>query len=74
MDHLCYFCLVFVMLPCTSAYWCLVATCWERADLFDFVCDVVFEVVTFPIGILVQVWRLIVSIPDLCPLSYFNVV
>ena len=25
----------------------------------------------FPIGILGQVWYLIVSIPDLCPLSYF---
>ena len=26
----------------------------------------------FPIGILAQVWCLIVSIPDLCPLSYFR--
>ena len=26
----------------------------------------------FPIGILGQVWCLIVSIPDLCPFSYFN--
>ena len=25
----------------------------------------------FHIGILVQVWYLIVSIPDICPLSYF---
>ena len=30
------------------------------------------EVVTFPlIGILGQMWCLIVSIPDLCPFSYF---
>ena len=29
------------------------------------------EVVTFPIGILDQMWCLIVSLPDLCPLSYF---
>ena len=29
------------------------------------------ERVTFPIGILGQVWYLIVSIPDLCRLSYF---
>ena len=29
------------------------------------------EFVTFPIGILGQVWYLIVSLPDLCPLSYF---
>ena len=28
-------------------------------------------VVTFPIGILGQVWSLIVLIPDLYPLSYF---
>ena len=29
------------------------------------------EFVTFPIGILGQVWYLIVSIPDLCTLTYF---
>ena len=29
------------------------------------------EVVTFPIGVLGQVWCLIVSIPDNCPCSYF---
>ena len=29
--------------------------------------------VTFPCGILGQVWYLIVSIPDLCHLSYFYV-
>ena len=28
--------------------------------------------VTFPCGILVKVWYLIVLIPDLCPLSYYN--
>ena len=30
------------------------------------------EVVNFPIGILCQVWCLIVSIPDLCTLSDFD--
>ena len=30
------------------------------------------EFVTFPIGILDQVWYLIVSIPDLCTLTYFH--
>ena len=30
-----------------------------------------YEVATFPIGILSLVWFLIVSIPDLCPLSNF---
>ena len=32
------------------------------------------EVCHFPIGILGQVWYLIVSIPDLCTLTYFNLV
>ena len=31
-----------------------------------------YEVVTFPLVSWVQVWRLIVSIPDLCPISYFD--
>ena len=39
-DHLCYFCLVFVMLVCAYVYRCLVVTCWERADLLALVCDV----------------------------------
>ena len=30
------------------------------------------EVVTFPNGILGQVWCLLASIPDLCPFSYFR--
>ena len=30
------------------------------------------EFVTFPIGILGQVWYLIVSIPDLCTLAYIE--
>ena len=37
VDHLCYFCLVFVMLSCASVYWCLVVTYWERADLYALV-------------------------------------
>ena len=41
----------------------LVVTCWERADL---VCDVFLCFITFPYGVLGQVWYLIVSIPDLC--------
>ena len=35
------------------------------------VCDVYCDFVTFPFGILGQVWNLIVSIPDPCCLSYF---
>ena len=38
--HLCYFCLVFVMLSCASVYWCLAVTCWKKPDLFALVCDV----------------------------------
>ena len=36
------------------------------------VCDVYCDFVTFPFGILGQVWYLIVSIPDPCCLSYFH--
>ena len=62
VNHLCYLCLVFVMLSR------LFVACYERADplaLVTFSC--VF--VTFPCGILGHVWYLIVSIPDLCRLS-----
>ena len=46
-------------------------TCWERADLlFSFVTSL--RRCHFPIGILGKMWCLIVSIPDLCPLSHFN--
>ena len=65
MDHF----YLYVSLPVSCS---LVITCWERADLLallfvTFCC--VF--VIFPYGVLIQVWYLIVSIPDLCPLSYF---
>ena len=60
------FCLVFAMSLCASVYTCFVVTCWERADLLALVCGVYF-----PIGILGQVWYLIVSIPDHCTLTYF---
>ena len=48
-----------------------VVTCWERADLWALVCGVYLWVYHFTIGILGQVWYLIVSIPDLCILTYF---
>ena len=51
---------------------CIVVTCWERADLLAFVGGVYCIFVTFPSGILGQVWYLIVSFPDLCRLSYFH--
>ena len=54
-----------------SVYMCLVVTCWEKADLLALICGVLLWVCYFPIGILGQVWYLIVSIPDLCTLTYF---
>ena len=36
MDHLCYLCLVFVMLSRL-----FIAALWERADLLDLICDVI---------------------------------
>ena len=51
----------------------LVITCGEGAELSALLC-VMFSCVfvTFPHGVLNQVWYLIVSILDLCSLSYFN--
>ena len=63
------FCVVFAMSLCVSVYMCFVVTCWERADLLALVCGVYCH---FPIGIMGQVWYLIVSIPDLCTLTYLN--
>ena len=70
MDHLC-FCLPCVSHDFASVHCCLMVTCWERADLLVLVGDVYCIFVTFPCGILDQVWYLIVSFPDLCRLSYF---
>ena len=50
---------------------CCPVTCWERPDLLALVGDVYCIFVTFPCGILGQVWYLIVSFSDLCRLSYF---
>ena len=62
------FCLVFAMSLCASVYMCFVVTCGERADLLALVCGVCCEFV-FILG---QVWYLILSIPDLCTLTYFH--
>ena len=55
-----------------SVYCSLVVTCWERANLLAFL-YVMFSCVfvTFPCGVLGQVCYLVVSIPNLCLLSYF---
>ena len=69
-----FFCLVNAMTLCASVDMCLVVTCWERADLLVLVCGFSLLVCHyFPTGILGQVWYLIVSIPDLCTLTYFYV-
>ena len=66
MDHLCYFCIVVVMLSRL-----LIAAFWSPAGkrLTSWLSFMVLNcvIVTFPFGILGQVWYLIVSIPDLCP-------
>ena len=51
----------------------LVVTCCENA-VFLVLLYVMFSYVfvTFPYSVLGQVWYLIVSIPDLCLLSYFK--
>ena len=69
MDHLCYLCLVFVMLSRL-----FIAALWspERNGLSSWPLFVMF--VTLLLSYLVrlrQVWYLIVQIPDPCCLSYF---
>ena len=70
MDHLCYLCLLFVMLQrlFITALWSPAGKCLTSWLLF-----VMFNCVfvTFPCGILGQVWYLIVLIPDLCCTAYF---
>ena len=68
MDHLCYFCIAFVMFLRL-----LIAALWSPAGkgVTSWLSFVVLNcvIVTVPFGILGQVLYLIVSIPDLCPLS-----
>ena len=52
----------------------LVVTCWERASLLARLCVMFCCVfVTFPCGVVGQVWYLIVSISDLGLLTYYDV-
>ena len=70
MDHFCYLCLVFIMLlRLFTAALRLPAGNGLTSWLLFVMLNNVF--VSFPCGILGQVWYLIVSIPDLCRLSYF---
>ena len=55
-----------------SVHCSLVVTCSEKAGLLALLCVMFFGgFVTFPDGVLGQVWYLLVSIPDLCLLTYF---
>ena len=73
MDHFFLSCVCYAFVQmCASVYSCLVVTYWGRAGLLALVCGVSLKVCHFPIGILGQVWYLIVSIPDLCTLTYFK--
>ena len=72
VDHLCYYCLVLVCIRARLFIGCIAVTCWERADLLALVYDVLLWSCHFSIGILEQVWCLIVSIPDLCHFSYLG--
>ena len=58
----------------SSVYISLCKTCDPRggADLLALVCDVYCDFVTFPFGILEQVWYLNVSIPDSCCFAFFE--
>ena len=70
MDHLCF--LSCVSHGFASVHCCFVVACWKRADLLALVGDVYCIFVTFPFDILGQVWHLVVSFPDLCLISYFE--
>ena len=70
--HLFHLCLVFVMRSRLS-----IAAMWspagkEPTSWLLFVMSN-YDFVTFPCGILGQVWFLVVLTPDLCRLSYFQI-
>ena len=68
MDHLCYLCLVFVMLSRLFIAAGKGLTSWLLFVVSN--CDLLLS----HRGILGQVWYLIVLRPDLCHLSYFDLV
>ena len=71
MDHLCYLCLVFVML---SRLFIVALRSPARKGLTSCLSFVMFNCgfVTFPFGILGHVLDLIVFIPDLCHICYLK--
>ena len=69
MDILCFFCLCLCARLFICAFWSPAGK-WLTSWLSSVVSNC--EFVTFPIGILGQVRYLIVSISDLCNLTYFE--
>ena len=71
MDYLCYLCIEFVLLSRL-----FIAALWSPPGKGLTYCLSFMMLkcafVTFPCGILGQVWYLVVSIPDLCHFSYFQ--
>ena len=69
VDHLCFYSVLCLLCLCVRLFICAL---WSPAGkgLNSWLSFVVW-VCHFPIGILGQVWYLIVSIPDLCTLTYF---
>ena len=54
-----------------SVHCSFVVNCWERANFLALFCAMSYcGFVTFPFGVLGQMWYLIVSIPDLCHLTF----
>ena len=63
--------IIYVFVSCVShtfasVHCCLMVTFWDRADVLALVGGVYCIFVTFPCGILGQVWYLIVLFPNLC--------
>ena len=71
MDHLCFLCLVFLML-----LHLFIAAMWSPAGkgLFSWLLLVMFFVSLLLSHVVSFVWYLIVSFPDLCRRSYFEVI
>ena len=72
VDLLCFCSVLCLLCLCARLFICALwspagkgLTSWSRLWCLLWVCH-------FPIGILGQVWYLIVSIPDLCTLTYFD--
>ena len=67
------FCDVMLSMLFLFCPFCLVVTCWERADVLALLYVIFYCVfVTFPCHVLGQVWYLIVLIPDLCLFTYMR--